>query len=634
MMTLRKLVPSTLLGAALFACSAPPPPRDTTPTATASVVAPTDGALTPVPAPETVVARARLKSPAASARALAQMTGSPAEAAEPLFRGLVAELLGKRMLRLDVDARAMANEVALDGPVDLVVALAPGDRPEPSFIVSVPLKSYDGAVAAAGAAGAPGAGGVKLLGKKARGSCAITKAAGGARLLCGGSDGDLEALGPYATRTLAAEAPTGADITAILDVARIDGRFGGELRKILPSLPTLAARRYGTGNAIFDRALADGGRVVGEEAARLLADVDKVTLELKVDQKQGISLDASTAFRDKTSWIARTSFSVPPGPAPAVFWSGPKDASSGLFTTLGDPAGYADGIKLMKELVVGALASGAIGNDAERKKVAALLDFPLEKNAVVVGFSGSSRITKPVDPKTPKDKWQRAFAEMSGWSVVGTTLKPDAVSKWLKDLSAAFNQPGIQKAMKSQKDLTVTMKTGKAPAALGNGAALVEMRIQSKVDNSDATLLIVTTPGTQGAWIGIGVEQEELVERLQRAKDGKDPLKDRADLGPLRDGTATSGYFFSASTFKSSFLPYFMFKRPVPDAKKPSKPEDEILAAVGDLNRIFEALPQKGTAPAFFESTVIDGGKGTLKMSLTLPPATLTEVATLLNTLK
>lgn len=631
MITLRKLVPSALLGAALFACSAPPPPRDTTPTATASVAGPQDGGdLTPVPAPANVAVRARLKNPAVAAGAFAQLTGGTPEAGDPLLRGLVAELFSKRMLRLDVDPRAMAAEVALDAPVDLVIALAEGDRPEPIIAVSVPLKSYDTAVAAAGAAGAPGSGGVKLIGKKARGACLISRAAGGARLVCGGSDRDLEVLAPYMTRTLAAEPATGADVTAVVDVAGIDARFGNELRKVLPSLPTLAARRYGTGNAVFDRALSEGGRLLGEEAASLLGDVDKLTLDLKVDSKAGLSLDMSTSFRNKSSWIARTSFAVPPTPAPAMFWKGPGEATSGAFTTMGDPAGYADGLKVVKELLAGALASGKIGNEAERKKIAALLDFPLEKGATVVAFSGSARVTKPVEPKSAKEKWQRAFAEMSGWSLVGTTLKTDAVAKWLTDVSAAFNQPGVQKALKAQDDISLSMKTSKAPAKLGKGAAMVEMRIQSKIDKSDATLLFMVAEGAEGAWLAMGVEQEELVERIVRAKEGKDPLKNRADLGVLREGNATSGYFFSAATFKSSFLPFFVMKpRAQPDPKKPTKPEDDILLAVNDLNKIFEGLPQKGGAPAFFKSTIVDGGKGTLKVSLTVPPSTLIEVSKL-----
>lgn len=632
MTTFPKVIPSALLGVALFACSAPPPPRDTTPTASPSASVAAPDVLSPVPAPQGVVARARLKSPATTARTIIGLTGGAPEAAEPLVRSVLAEVLGKKMLRLDVDARALADEVVLDAPVDVVMALADSERPEPIYAISVAVKSLESAAGAAGAAATPnGSGGFKLGGKKARGACNLTKAAGTApaRLVCGGSERDLEVLGPYLARTLAAEPATGADVMAEIDVASLDSRFGSELRKILPSLPTLAARRYGTGNVVFDKALSEGGRLLGEEAAKLLSDVDKVTVELKADPKTGVSLDLATGFRAKTSWIAKTGFAVPPGPAPALFWKGPRDASSGTFTTLSDPAGYAEGVKLVKDLVIGALASGKIGSEAERKKVAALVDFPIEKGAVVVAFSGSSRLTKPAEPKSAKDKWQRAFAEMSGWSIVGTTLKPDAVSKWMKDLVAAFNQPGVQKALKAQDDMSITMKTGKAPAKLGKGATAIEVRLVSKVDKSDATLVFIVAPGNEGAWIGVGVEPEELAERLLAAKDAKDPLKERADLAPLRASNVTTGYFFSASTFKSSFLPFFVMRSPAQDPKKPSKPEDDILSAVVELNKLFETLPNKGMAPAFFQATSVDGAKGTIKLSLTVPQATLAELALL-----
>ncbi len=633
MTTHRKLLPTALLGATLFACSAPPPPRETTPTAAPSASTPVAAIdLSPVPAPKGVVARARLKSPASSVGTLIGLTGGAPEAAEPLVRGVLAEVLGKKMLRLDVDARALADEIVLDAPVDIVVALAEGDRPEPLYAISVGVKSVESAAGAAGAGATPGEGGsYKLGGKKARGACTLTKAAGPAagRLVCGASDRDLEVLGPYLARTLAAEPPTGADGFAEIDVAGLDARFGSELRKILPSLPSLAARRYGTGNPVFDKALSEGGRLLGEEAAKLLADLDKVTLELKVDPKAGISVEASSSFRAKTSWVAKTSFSTPPGPAPALFWKGPTDASSGAFTTMGDPATYAEGLKLTKDLVIGALANGKIGSEAERKKIAALLDFPFEKGAVVVAFSGSSRLTKPAEPKSAKDKWQRAFAELSGWSIVGTTLKPDAMNKWMKDLVAAFNQPGVQKALKAQDDMSITMKTGKAPAKLGKNASLVEMRLVSKVDKSDATLVFVVAPGPEGAWIGFGVEPEEIAERIIATRDAKDPLKARPDLGPLQSGKLSTAYFFSAATFKSSFLPLFLMRRAPQDPKKPSKPEDDILAATAELNKVFDALPSKGMAPAFFQLSATDAGKGTLKLGLTVPQATLTDVARL-----
>lgn len=633
MTTHRKLLPSALLGAALVACSAPPPPRDTTPTASPSAsVAVAEPELSPVPAPSGVVARARLKSPASTVRSLIGMTGGAPEAADPVVRGILSEVFGRKMLRLDADARALADEIVLDAPVDIVVSLADGERPEPLYAISVGVKSVESAAAAAGAGATPGEGGsYKLGGKKARGACTLTKAAGpaSARLVCGGSERDLEVLGPYLARTLAAEPPTGADALAEIDVAGLDARFGGELRKLLPALPALAARRYGTGNPVFDKALSEGGRLLGEEATKVLADLDKVTLELKVDPKAGISVEASTAFRARTSWLAKTSFNTPAGPAPALFWKGPADASSGAFTTMGDPAGYADGLKLTKDLVIGALASGKIGSEAERKKIAALLDFPLEKGSVLVAFSGSNRLTKPADPKSAKDKWQRAFAELSGWTIFGTTLKPEPVAKWMKDLVAAFNQPGVQKALKAQSEVSITAKTGKAPAKLGKGASLVELRIVSKADKSDATLVLVVAPGPEGAWIGFGVEPEEIAERIIAARDAKEPLKGRNDLASLQGGKLSSAYFFSAATFKSSFLPLFLMPRALPDPKKPTKPEDDVLAAAAELNKVFDSLPSKGMAPAFFHVSSSDAGKGTVKIGLTVPPATLTDVARL-----
>ena len=65
-----------------------------------------------------------------------------------------------------------------------------------------------------------------------------------------------------------------------------------------------------------------------------------------------------------------------------------------------------------------------------------------------------------------------------------------------------------------------------------------------------------------------------------------------------------------------------------------TKPEDDVLKAVVELNKLFESLPQKGAAPAFVKSTVVDGGKGTLKVSLTVPQATLVELSKLAATMR
>jgi hypothetical protein len=624
------LAAALCLAVSTLACSAPPPPRDKPDaegSASVAVSQPVD--LAPVPAPSGIVARARLRHPAATAAMIAQMSGAPPQAVEQVVRGIVTELLGKRGARLDADPALVAREVSLDGSVDLVVAFADASF-EPGVAISFPLRSLDEARANLSETlveTAPGTWGIP--GKKARGACSITRAAGqgGGRLVCGASERDVSLLGPYMARTLAAEpSASGPDLVAEVDVAAIDARFGPELRKVLPMLPMALTRKLGQGNAVFDKALTDGGRLLGEEAARLLSDVDKVRIELKAGAETGLELGLTAGFRQKSSWIARSTFATPAGPAPSLFWKGPKDATSGFYTTSADPASYADGIKVAKDLVSGALAGAGVGSEAERKKVAALLDLPLQKGTSLVMYSGSAKLTKSPEPKTSKEKWQRAFGAMSGWSLVGTTLKPDEVSKWLKNAVGAFNQPGIQKAIKGDKsDLTIGMKVGKAPDKLGKGSTAIEVRLQSKVEKSDATLHVFVAPSAEGSWVAMGFEPEEAIARIVAAKDGKDSLEARTDLAPLRQGAATTGYFFSVAGFKSSVLPFLML-RPTPGGKGATQPtpEDLILQAVGEVDALFASLPSKGQAPAFFKTTTTDGKSA--EMIIKLPKETLVDL--------
>ena len=188
-------------------------------------------------------------------------------------------------------------------------------------------------------------------------------------------------LAPYVVRNLAAESQSTGDLSAELDVRAIDAKFGKELRAILPSVPTLLARRFGTG--LLGRALGDGGRLIGEEAGKLLTDLDTLKLYLNVTDQ--VSLNVTASFRADTSFVARSSFGQPSGPAPALFWKGPADAASGSYTTLTDPAHYADVITTGKQLVVGLMTEGKIGSDAERKKVAAFNAPGIQKAMKEIG---------------------------------------------------------------------------------------------------------------------------------------------------------------------------------------------------------------------------------------------------------
>src|SRR5262249_28200778 len=154
----------------------------------------------------------------------------------------------------------IADVVALDAPVDLVMSLDQGRRGQPGamFAFSMGLTSLERAKSTLEAAGPlvelqPG---FWRVGAKEAGAltCVVGPAAGSApaRLVCGPPDRDVSALGPYLARNLPVAAPPAQDIHAELRFAPIEARHGGDLRRGLNLLPGLA-RMQGIGDPRFDR---------------------------------------------------------------------------------------------------------------------------------------------------------------------------------------------------------------------------------------------------------------------------------------------------------------------------------------------------------------------------------------------
>jgi len=624
----------------MAACSAAPPP-ETTPTASptggslaAATGAPVD--LSPVPAPAGLVAKGRLANLTVATHLASGIIGAPQDKVDGLAqRGLAELIVGRKGMRLDVDAERLASELVIDAPMDFVVVLGDADRPDPQVAFSIGIRSLDGVREAAGdSITDAGPQGFTLTGKRAKGSCVASVAAGPvkARLVCAPRDEDLLALRPYMTRTLPVEPSPPSDLYAEVDIAAIDAKFGGQLRKIAPSLPSLVARQYGIGEPTFDHALEDLLRFATTEGAAALSDLDKVHVEGKVDPGGTLSLSASSTLRDKKSWFVRTALAMPAGPAPALFWRGPADAATGGFVTFGDPAAYGDVVRPLMGLLEGGLASAKVGSDAERKKLAALLDFPLQKGAVFAFFSGDGQLTKPGPAKTAKEQMQAGLAATSGWTLLATSQKADGINKWLDDVSRAVSQPGIQAAIKKQTggDLMVTMKAGRAPAKL-TGAKQYDLRVVGNgkapkagkpADKVEITYSIIVFADGDSTWIAGGFDANELGERLLQAKAGGATLDGRADLAALKVGNLNGGGFFSARTFRSSVMSLLLFRTKRAGAQ--GSEGEQLMQEAKELDQMMDGLPSKGRSPIFYESSATPTE---LRASIVVPKSTFEEIA-------
>ncbi len=617
-------------------CSAPPPLK-TTDTPPANSAGPNAGAsydVSPVPAPAGVVAKLRARDLGTTLRVGGTLLGAPAGGADDLAVLLLGELFaGRKGLRLDVSGADLAKQVALDAPVDVVVALE-SERTGVHVAFSMGLKSLDEARAAAGSSVVETGSGVwQVGGEKARGACAIMASAGPtkARIVCGARDADLAALGPYMARTLSSEPATGRDLQADIDVAAVNARFGDDLKKLLPAVPNLAKRRYGIGNATYDSALEGGARFVVDDLALLLGEVKNVHFDAAVNESTGIDLSGRVDFAGAPkSWLGRAALATPAAPVPTLFWQGPGDADGAWFGVFGDPANYGELTKALKGMLVGALEKDKVGTDAERKKIGALLDLPTVKNTTLVAFGGATKVTKPAPAKSAREKWQQGFDMLMGWYVVGLDQKADPWVRWMKDAAAAFNQPGMQKGLKAAigKNDTLTLKSVAAPKSLGKGATALELGFSSKLDQTEGVLTFVVMPDGDKTWVAAGFDKAEVSERLLRAKDSKETMKDRAELSGLKKEAVASLAFATLRSFRSTAFSVLMMRAAPSESQTAA---DVMIDGIKEADKLFEGLPGKGRAPIYMKA----GGSGTaMTFQVTLGKAVLDDIKSLTSNLR
>jgi hypothetical protein len=568
--------------------------------------------LSPVPAPANVVAKGRVQSLARTATVLASVFGAPKESAEQLARGLLADTF-KKQLRLEVDSAALADQIALDAPIDLVLTLGEGSV---GAAISLPLVSLEGVKLAAGEKLVEvGPGEWALNGEKARAKCGVRAAAGAVstRLVCGLTDDDLGTLGPYLARTVAVAEPSAKDLDVTVDVAAIDAKYGDLVRKQGPVFAPLLARRFRTNQEAIDKAIEGFLKFGAGELGEVLGDVKDLQLTAVFDAEKGISIDlgGAAAASPRSRLIKALSAQA----TPASFSRGPKDAASGTFFSIGDAALAAQIGGTVRGVVDGLLASSKVGSEAERKKVLAFFDPPFSAGTEVSLFGGSTKVTTPKPAKSAAEKWQAGFDALFGFYLVGLNVKPELVSKWLGDGVAAFNQPGIQKAIQGviAKEEFLSFKKGTAPKSLGKGAVAFEVAIGNKKDQSSGKLQFVVAPDGDKSWIGVGFDAAELAERISRAREGKETLSKSAFF---EAHPSALGSFFTLRSFRSSLLTEALMQVP-PSADNP------LAAAAKSVDEIYEKLPGKGWS----QGSVSLGSKaGRLSLAIDVPKPMMEEV--------
>ncbi len=615
---------AVLASAMLMACGAPPPRVDKPTTSASAVVTEPPAAsaidLSPVSAPANIVAQGRIQSLENSLGVASSLLGAPKDAAEQTARGLLAEFF-KRQLRLEVDPMALADQIALKGSVDLMATLVEGERPDVNLAFTMPLTSLDGVKLAAGERLLEVSPGLwSLSSDRARVKCFVMASAGEiqVRLVCGLDEEDVELLGPYLVRTAAVAPASAKDLELTLDVGMVNAKYGELVRKMGPSLAGVASRKFHRGVDAYDQAIDGLFKFGAAELGGVLADVKDLRLTAVLDPAKGVKLDLGGSLAAAPSSSLVKSLVTAPSGMPALFERGPKDTASGVFFNVGDTAMASQLFAAGRGLVQGLLEAQKVGSDAERKKMLAFFDAPFGSGTSVSIFGGASKLAPAKPAKSTADKWQAGFDAIFGFYLIGVNSKPEAVGQWLESGVAAFNQPGIQKAVLAtvSKDEQLGLKKVKAPKELGAGAFAFELNIGNKKDKSTGKLHFLVGPDGDSSWIAAGFDQAELIERISRAKQNKETF-DKKPVNVLSSRPASLGSFITLRTFRSTLLGAALLLPP--DEKSP---ETFLLRGAERVDATFEKLPEKGLAP----STITLGAKdGKLGFSLEMTKASLEE---------
>lgn len=401
-----------------------PKPVDTAPLALAEE--PPD--LSPVAKPAELVVVGRVARPRLLAETLTKWSSLPLRVED----------------MMPAQARAFSRAVLWEAPVDVLVALdafGEGKVPPPLFIGSVGLKSLDEALSAADALQLPTrkvAPGIYRVGDFPDVSCSVAVSVGAApaRLICGKSTKDVDALLPYATRGLPSEPHTGADFELTLDAKPIQAHYGHDVAA-LRLLAGVAQRQIALDSPQFDRALQDAIYGGADEVINLFNDLDQIRLEARLDAARSV-LTGSAELRLKgdSSWLAGTIAAVKPVSIPATLPRLPPDATLAAYNTALPAERYAAFGRIAGELVEGLLEHEKLP-EATRKRARRVLDAWLSKLPEAFGFAvspGQKDAIGYLHADTMTTRLSEPAARILGlYGDLSALLADPAFKRWRKD---------------------------------------------------------------------------------------------------------------------------------------------------------------------------------------------------------
>lgn len=637
-----------LLGAAAvpLACggAAPQTPTPQTPAPIASGTAPGTSVIA-APAtdlsvatePADVVAVVRWKSPAVTFNTIQQWFGIPIpvdEIADEIFR-----------------ARRAASAFALDAPVDLVVALdpkAPDQDPTPFIGFSVGMRSLDEGRRALEQRAplqevGPGVYRVELGTRHDRLICVLGPSLGAApaRLVCGPRDRDVDALQPYLARGLAAAPTPASDLHGELRFAPAQRRYGPMLPSVLQLGSSFLSHKLATDDRSLNRAITDAISGVSDEIVALTNDLDGIQLDLRIDQTaRVVSGDMSVKFKSRNSWTAQRMFDNKDkaGAPPELFWALPA-ASDAAFYNWGQKDRPYEGIRRVGgELLRAALANQGLPA-ADREAVAQVFEQMFQTWPPTVSANGHLD-TLPSRSATSDDmeRLRDTFKASIGWYLIGLDEKPDRFDRWLRDVAAAYNRPGVRRWLATQAhiDAKKLPKVQYGAATVPGLTGVKALQISVSTYSLDGvprdkpgklvtlTYWVLVMPDGGRSWVAMGADRPTLEKRLAEVKSGQRTLTSRAGLETLRSDRTVGGGFMSVASVAWGTT-------------------RDLISALGghgtgrldpfEMADGLSRLPHHGQDPITFASTVRDGSPSELTVRFRVPKGTVDDLSWLTSAL-
>jgi hypothetical protein len=519
------------------------------------------------------------------------------------------------------EARSLSKVVLWEAPVEAVVALdsfGEGKVPPPLAVGSIGLKSLDEALRAAEQLQMPThkvQPGVYRVGDFADLSCAVAVSLGAApaRLVCGHTTKDVDALLPYVTRGLPSEPQTGADLELTLDAKPIQDKYTNDVAA-LRLVAGMGVREVALDNPRFDKALSDVIYGAVDETINLFADLEQFRLEARLDTARNV-LTASSEVRLKgqSSWVAGTIAATKAVALPADLPRLPPGTDVAAFSTAMPAERYAAIGRILGELAEGFLEHEKLP-EASRKRAHRLLDAWFAKLPENYMFITSP---EPTDAKAylnadttvgrlaePQARILALYDDLFGFASDAALKRwvkakhPLSDKAWPKITKKPFKMTGF-KAPATAYELTLDVKAWSAMEASWGKA--IENALPNVDGKGQAHLIVVIQPDGANTYVLSGGDIKEMQRVMAEHR--------KSGPGVPFATPARSDKVLMAGFFTLSHLARYLARA----AKEP------------DVLKAIQNTPNHGTSPITFSGST---GPGSTRFDLEIPAAAFTDAST------